>query len=72
MARYKPIESNGIFIPVVLHEQIRPGTFEFALDHLVGHELELGALDARFRYDEVGASAYDPRAHLQSQNRPGL
>ena len=65
MARYKPVQSNGIFIPVVLHEQIQPGTFEFALDHLVDHELDLGALDARFRNDETGASAYDPRVMLK-------
>ena len=65
MARYKPVERNGILIPVVLHEQVQPGTFEFALDHLVDHELDLSALDARFRNDEVGASAYDPRVMLK-------
>lgn len=30
-------------------------------DYLVGHELDLSALDAQFKNDEVGASAYDPR-----------
>ena len=65
MARYKPIERGGMFIPVVLSEQIQPGTFEFALDHLVDHELDLSALDARFRNDETGASAYDPRVMLK-------
>lgn len=65
MARYKPIERGGMLIPVMLHEQIQPGTFEFALDHLVDHELDLSALDARFSNDEVGASAYDPRVMLK-------
>ncbi len=65
MARYKPVERGGMLIPVMLHEQIQPGTFEFALDHLVDHELDLGALDARFHNDEVGASAYDPRVMLK-------
>ena len=65
MARYKPIERGGMLIPVVLREQIQPGTFEFALDHLVDHELDLSALDARFNNDEVGASAYDPRVMLK-------
>jgi transposase len=65
MARYKPIERSGMFIPVVLAEQIQPGTFEFALDHLVDHELDLSALDARFRNDATGASAYDPRVMLK-------
>lgn len=54
-----------MLLPVVLAEQIQPGTFEFALDHLVDHELDLSALDARFRNDETGASAYDPRVMLK-------
>jgi transposase len=65
MARYKPVERGGTFIPVVLSEQIQPGTFEFALDHLIDHELDLGALDARFNNDDTGASAYDPRVMLK-------
>jgi len=65
MARYKPIQRNGMFIPVVFEEQIQPGTFEFALHHLVDHELDLSACDAKFRNDEVGASAYDPRIMLK-------
>lgn len=65
MARYKPIHRDPMLLPVVLDEQIQPGTFEFALDYLVDHELELSALDARFRNDETGASAYDPRVMLK-------
>ena len=65
MARYKPVDCNARLLPVVLSEQIQPGTFEFALDHLVDHELDLSALDARFRNDETGASAYDPRVMLK-------
>ncbi len=41
MPGYKPAQRNGMFVPVVLEEQIQPGTFEFALDHLVDQELEL-------------------------------
>jgi transposase len=65
MPRYKPVERNGLFIPVVLDEQLQPGTFEFALQHLVDEELDLSALDAKFRNDATGASAYDPRAMLK-------
>jgi transposase len=65
MARYKPIERDGMLIPVMLNEQIQPGTFEFALDHLIDHELDLSPLDARFNNDEVDASAYDPRVMLK-------
>jgi transposase len=65
MPRYKPVDRSPRFLPVVLSEQIQPGTFEFALDHLVDHELDLSALDARFNNDETGASAYDPRVMLK-------
>jgi len=65
MARYKPVDRNPRLLPVVLAEQIQPGSFEFALDHLVDHELDLEALDARFHNDETGASAYDPRVMLK-------
>ena len=65
MARYKPIVRDGIFLPVILAEQIQPGTFEFALDHLIDRELDLSALDAKFNNDDTGASAYDPRVMLK-------
>lgn len=65
MARYKPIDRNPRLLPVVLSDQIQPGSFEFGLDHLIDNELDLSALDARFRNDETGASAYDPRVMLK-------
>jgi len=65
MARYKPQDLNSLLLPVVLSEQIVPGTFAFALNYLVDHELDLKPLDARFKNDEVGASAYDPRVMLK-------
>jgi transposase len=65
MARYKPQDRNSLLLPVVLSEQIVPGSFAFALDYLVDNELKLTALDAKFKNDEVGASAYDPRVMLK-------
>lgn len=65
MARYKPVDRGGRLIAVMLDEQVQPGTFEFALDHLVDHELDLSALDERFRNDATGATAYDPRVMLK-------
>lgn len=58
MARYKPVDRNPRLLPVVLSEQIQPGSFEFALDHLVDHELDLSALDARFRNDGWSTSVF--------------
>lgn len=65
MPRYKPHERDALLLPVVLSEQIVPGSFAFALDYLVDNELDLSELDARFNNDEVGASAYDPRVMLK-------
>ena len=65
MARYKPQDQSSLLLPVVLSEQIVPGSFAFALDYLVDNELDLTAMDAKFKNDEVGASAYDPRVLLK-------
>jgi hypothetical protein len=56
---------HSLFLPVVLLEQIVPGSFAFALNYLVDHELDLAPLDAQFNNDAVGASAYDPRVMLK-------
>ena len=65
MPRYKPSDCHAMMLPVVLSEQIVPGSFAFALSYLVDHELDLSALDARFNNDITGASAYDPRVMLK-------
>jgi transposase len=33
--------------------------------HLIDHELDLSLFDARFRNDQTGAKAYDPRILLK-------
>ena len=65
MARYKPVDRSPRFLPIVLEDQIQPGTFEHALDLLVDSALDLSRLDARFRNDETGATAYNPRVLLK-------
>jgi len=65
MARYKPHDHNSLLLPVVLSEQIIPGSFTFAMNYLVDHELDLNALDAKFKNDDTGARAYDPRVMLK-------
>ena len=60
MARCKPQERHGLLLPVVPCEQIVPGDFAFVLHYLVDYELDLTAMDAKFKNDEVGSRA---RAH---------
>lgn len=66
MARYKPVDRHlSKLLPVKFSEQIIPGTFEYALNWLVDHQIDLSVFDARYRNDEVGASAYEPAVLLK-------
>jgi transposase len=66
MARYKPYSyGQGKFIPIHFEKQILSGTFEYSLNHLIDHELDLAFFDERYRNEETGAPAYDPRILLK-------
>jgi transposase len=65
MARYKIVDRSPRFLPVVLDAQLMSGSFESALDYLIDHELDLRALDERYRNDATGSTAYDPRVLLK-------
>ena len=52
-------------LPSVIPEQILPGTFEYTLGYVIDHELDLSVFDGRYRNDEGGAPAYDPRILLK-------
>jgi len=65
MARYKHIDTNPRFLAVDLAQQLLPGTFEHALNHLLDHAVDLAHFDARFRNDETGATAYPPAMLLK-------
>ncbi len=65
MARYKIIDRNPKFIPVVLDAQLMPGSFEYALDYLIDHELDWSRFDTRYKNDDNGAPAYAPAVMLK-------
>lgn len=65
MARYKHIDTSPRFLPVDLTRQLRPGTFEYALSHLLDGEIDLSAFDKRFKNDDTGAPAYPPAVLLK-------
>jgi len=65
MARYKVVDTSPRFLPVDLSQQLLPGSFEHALNHLLDHELDLSGLDERFCNDETGAPAYPPATLLK-------
>ncbi len=66
MARYKDYSYEQTkMIPLCLPEQIRPGSFEYALNYIVGNELDLSIFEKRYKNDETGAPAFDPAILLK-------
>jgi transposase len=62
MAKYKRYSyQQAILVPVNFHYQIIPGSFEYALNHIVDNELNLSVFAPRYNNDETGAPAYDPK-----------
>jgi hypothetical protein len=51
MPRYRHIDTSPRFIALDRQAQLLPGSFEYALQHLVERELDLAQFDARFRND---------------------
>jgi transposase len=66
VAKYKPYSyAQGKFISVFFDKQIQQGTFEYTLHHLIDNELDLSIFNDRFKNDETGAPAYDPKILLK-------
>lgn len=66
MAKYKHYSyDEQILIPVNLHKQIMPGTFEYTLNTLIDKKLDLSIFNDRYKNDKEGARAYDPRILLK-------
>ena len=56
MARYKDYSyDQGKMIPVYFKDQILPGSFEYALNHIVDQELDLSVFEPRYKNDETDA-----------------
>jgi len=66
MANYKPdLSCQNKFIPINFSQQIVPGTFEYALSHIVDNKLDLTRFDAWYHNDARGAAAYPPSVMLK-------
>jgi transposase len=64
MKNFKQECRGGKLLAVVFEDQIRPGSFEHALCHLLDR-IELSGFESRYRNDDGGASAYHPRVLLK-------
>ena len=66
MARYKRYDySQGVLIPVSLNDQLMPGTLEFAINQLVEKHMDLSIFEGKYKNDETGRPAYDPKILLK-------
>ena len=66
MARYKEYSYEQTkMIPISYARQILPGSFEYALDHIIDQEIDLSVFTKRYRNDETGAPAFDPAILLK-------
>lgn len=66
MARYKDYNyDQSKLLPINFSEQILPGSFEYTVNYLVDHELDLTVFESRYHNDETGCPAYDPAILLK-------
>jgi transposase len=66
MARYKDYSyTQGIMIPVDFTQQILPGTLEHTIHWLVENRIDMTGLEKKYKNDDTGAPAYDPRIVLK-------
>ena len=66
MANYKPdLSCQSKFIPIDFSQQIIPGTFEYALAHIVDNHLDLSGFEHWYQNDKGGAAAYPPSVMLK-------
>jgi transposase len=66
MAKFKAYDyRQRVFLPVSLEEQLLPGTLEFAIHTLVEDRLDTSRFEQRYRNDETGRVAYDPKILLK-------
>ena len=67
MARFKPVDyDQNLLLNVTLSQQLVPGSIEWAIHHLIEDgRIELEPFHERYRNDETGRVAYDPRLLLK-------
>jgi transposase len=66
MAKYKKDDYRQmIILPVAFEDHLIPGTLEFAIHTLVENRMDLSRFEYRYKNDETGRSAYDPKILLK-------
>ena len=66
MPKFIPYDPNQSKMVVINYaDQLQPGTFEFAINHIIDHKLDLSIFYPRYQNDNGGRPAYDPAILLK-------
>jgi transposase len=66
MPRYKPYDyKQMLMLPLSLEDQLAPGTLEYAIHHLMEERIDTSMFDEKYRNDDTGRCAYDPKVLLK-------
>ena len=66
MPRFKHYDYDQLMmIPVSLEQQLMPGTLEYAIHRLIDERIDTTIFDEKYRNDEAGCTAYDPKVLLK-------
>jgi transposase len=66
MAKYKPYKYDQmVMIPISLQNQLEPGTLEYTIHELVENHIDLSVFESRYRNDDTGATAINPKLLLK-------
>ena len=66
MAKYKKYDyKQMIMLPISLENQLTPGTLEFGIHTVVETCMDLSCFDEKYKNDETGRFAYDPKIILK-------
>ena len=67
MAKFKHYDyDQTVMVPVCLTEQLMAGTLEFAIHQLVETKIDISRFNERYKNDETGCPAYDPKILLKA------
>ena len=66
MPRYKDYSRDqDMMIPVNFKKQLPPGTFEWALDHIIENHVDVAPFEKKLKNDQTGAPAWNPKVMLK-------
>jgi len=54
-----------VMVPIDLEKQLEPGSLAFTIDEIIENKIDISPLEAKYKNDEEGRPAWDPRILLK-------